>query len=607
MNLAAEWRIMNNPNAELMEMLINLRRQLESVARGDAATLVAQFAHRHGKSKQTVWRWLSAHAGYQTARKKRSDAGTTKLPEATLQFIAASKHLSVRANGKATKPTAVAMNIADANGMDVPVSVGTVNRILRQRKLDAKSQASARNHGRLRSLHPNHVHEIDPSLCLVFYLGKRQMIMTEQQFNKNKPVAMEKIKLKCWRYVRWDHASRALDVRYYQAAGENQYNLFEFLLHTWGRKDHRLSHGVPRQLLWDKGSERSSPAVCNWLDAMNVEHIPHGTHHAWVKGGVEKANHVVEMQFESRLRDQPVGCVEELNEASERWIMDFNANTIKFVEAGVKLPDGEIYSRDHLWQTILRHPDALVLLPEEKVCRWFLTGKTIIRTIRDNHISFVHPEVGVSRQYSLAQWAEFYSNNDKVQVSPLLMADGAVRVTLDRLGQEPLLLQVTPVADFDAYGRSLDNAVIGEEFKAAPHTAAERAAKLIAQTAYGDVTREEAEELLRKNVRPFQHFNDGKGVISHGHLGREELPPRILPAGRELNLPQAQEPELQRLNPVQMLIWLRGMLKDRFDPGMRAELMNRFPDGATVAELELVVADIDAGRTAGGKAKLKAL
>lgn len=599
---------MNKPNAEMMEQLLTLRRQLETAEHGEGGRLIEEFSRRHGRSKQTVWRWLSVFAGYDSGRKKRSDTGLSRLPTESLLFIASTKQMSVRANGKNTKPTGVAMNIADANGIKVNVSASSINRMLRQRKLDAKSQAAARNHTRLRSLHPNHVHEVDPSLCLVFYIGSRQMIMTEEQFNKNKPASMEKVKMKCWRYVRWDHASRAIDVHYYQAAGENQYNLFEFLYHTWSKQPHRLSHGVPKILLWDKGSERSSPAVCNWLDAMGVNHEPHATHHAWVKGGVEKANHIVEMHFESRLRDQPVSCVEDLNEAAQRWVRDYNANIIKFVDAGIKLPSGEIKSRDELWQTILQYPEALVLPPEEKICRWFLTGKTVTRNIRDNCISFVHPELGVSRQYNLAQWAEFYSNNDKVEVRPLLLADGAVRVSIERLGKEPLLVQVEPQRDFDAYGRAIENAIIGEEYKAAPHTAAQQAAKAIAKTAYGDdASLEDAETKKAKNVRPFQHYNEGKGINAHGHLGREALPTRLVPAGREIELPEAREAELTRMNPVQMAKWLKGRLQHDYDPAMLAELKQHFPDGATEPELEQVLADLRAGRNAAGKAKLRAV
>jgi len=78
-----------------------------------------------------------------------------------------------------------------------------------------------------------------------------------------------------WRYVRYDHASGSLDVRYFEAAGENQRSLFEFLLWTWGEQPNRVSHGRPTRLLWDKGSANTSGAICRLLDALGVVHETH--------------------------------------------------------------------------------------------------------------------------------------------------------------------------------------------------------------------------------------------------------------------------------------------------------------------------------------------
>ena len=55
---------------------------------------------------------------------------------------------------------------------------------------------------------------------------------------------------------------------------------------------------------------------CRLLDALGVHHESHATHHAWVKGGVESANYIVERQFESRLREEPVEDVRQLMGAS---------------------------------------------------------------------------------------------------------------------------------------------------------------------------------------------------------------------------------------------------------------------------------------------------
>lgn len=603
---------MNRPNAEMIELLLGLRRQLETAAHGQGGTLISDFAELHGRSKQTVWRWLSSFAGYKTERKKRTDAGTSKLPEESLVFMAASKNLSVRGNGKKTKPTGVAMNIADANGLVINVGASQINRILRSRKLDTQSQAAARNHISLRSLYPNHVHQIDPSLCLIYYVGNKQLMMTEAEFNKNKPAAIEKVKLKVWRYVRYDHASGSLDVRYFEAAGENQRSLFEFLLWTWGEQPNRVSHGRPTRLLWDKGSANTSGGICNLLDALGVIHETHATHHAWVKGGVENGNRIVEMHFESRLRDQPVNSVEELNASSELWVRDYNANAIKFVDSRIQRHSGEKLVRDDLWSLILRTPDKLVRMPERKVCSWFLTGADTTRQIRNNLISYVHPEIGRSQVYDLSQWAEFYSQKDKVSVLPMLLTEGTIRVEIPQPGKASLVLHVNPVKAFNEYGHMLSGAVFGEDYQRAKHTVAEQASKAIAQAAYGDVNLDEAEALLRKNVRPFQQFNDGKGVVAHSHLGQGELPTRLLPPAQEIDTPELAAargtlPELERMSITKMMIWLQRRLKDDYDGGIRADLEKRFPNGATEPELEQVLDDLAAGRSAGGRAKLQAV
>ncbi len=597
---------MNRPSAEMMGCLLDLRRQLEAAAHGQAGKLVDGFATLHGRSKQTVWRWLAVYAEYRSGRKQRSDAGKTCLPEESVNHIAAFKGVSVRKDGRATKPTGVAMNIADTNGLIVNVGESQVNRVLRSRKLDVKTQANARNHGRLRAECPNAVHEIDPSLCLIYYMGNRQMMMTEAEFNKNKPAALEKVKLKVWRYTRYDHASASIDVKYYEAAGENQASLFDFLLYTWSEQPQRLSHGIPKKLLWDKGSANTSAGIVKLLDALGVAHETHATHHAWVKGGVEKANHIVEMHFESRLREEPVHSVEELNAAAGRWVRDYNANQIKHVDCRIRRHDGEKRVRDDLWQSILRYPGALVKMPERKVCAWYLTGRETTRQVRDGLISFVHPEIGKSRVYDLTQWAEFYSQGDKVKVMPLLLADGVVRVEIARLGTEPLLVEVAPERDFNEYGNMMSAALIGEEYRAAKLTVAEQAARDIARTAYGDVTLDEAESLLRKNARPFQHFNDGQGIVSHSHLGQGDLPERVLPKARDLAL-RAADTEQKRWNHARMAGWLRDRMKDEWDPAITADLQKRWPEGATETEMEQILADLQSGRSVDGRARLKAV
>lgn len=581
--------------ADVLQSLLQLRHALQAAPPkgGERTRLIHAWAAHHGRHASTVHRWLAEHAGHDSGRKRRSDSGSTRMPTESLEFIAASMQQSVRGNGIATKPICVAMNIAHENGLTVNVGPSRVASLLRAQRLDVKAQAQARNHSRLRSLHPNHVHQIDPSLCLVYYLGGRQHIMDELSFNKNKPASLDKVKLKVWRYTRYDHASRCIDVRYYEAAGENQASLFEFLLWTWGRQEGRTSYGVPRMLLWDKGSAMTSRAICRLLDALGVDHRTHATGHAWAKGGVENANWIVERHFESRLRDEPVHSVEQLNASAAAWVRDYNANALAHIDARVLCDDGGQRVRDDMFALIAQHPGALVELPSRAACAWFMRGKEETRLIRDGRVSFAHPQSGKSEIYSLQPWAKDFANGQTVTVSPLLLGDSLLRVELERLGQDPLHVDVAPVRDFDAFGRPLDSAVLGQEYKAAPHTAAQEAGKRIAAATYGAGTSlDEAERRKAKNQRPFQHLNDGRGVVAHSHLGKADLPTRLLPTAQELRTAQLQQLRSQhaqqQLNHVQIAKALvaKGVA---MDATKNALVRQWYPDGMPDGEIDALV------------------
>lgn len=563
---------------DMTQALFRLRDAIVAAPHGKCRAMVEAFADTHDASASTVYRWLERYTGFTSGRKKRADAGTTRLPDDTLNFIAASMNESVRNNGIATKPIAVAMNIAHENGLLVNVSEGRVGALLRGRRMDVKTQARARNHQKMRSRHPNHVHQIDPSMCLIYYMGGRQHVMDERRFNKNKPIALEKVKLRVWRYVRYDHASGTIDVRYFEAAGEDQHSMFNFLLHTWGRQEGRLSYGVPEMLVWDKGSANTSTAVVRLLDALEVKHETHATHHAWVKGGVESANWIVERHFESRLKDEPVNSIEELNASAAKWVRAYNSNTITHVDCRIVRDDGQANVRDDLWNLVAHHPGVLREMPSREVCAWFLRGKEETRTIKNGEISFVHPLSGKSEIYNLQAWAKEWANGDKVKVSPMLTGECVARIEIERFGQEPLLVEVAAVRRFDDFGRDLNATLIGEERKVAPHTAAMEASKVLAQTAYGsDTSLEDAEAQRRKNIRPFAHMNDGKGITAHSHLGQEELPTRLLPAATKI-IPSVPAVSLMLTIPEAVRA-IRDRLGDAAPADLYAQLKTAFPNG----------------------------
>jgi len=593
---------------ETIRAVLALRDRLEAAKQGESARLVGDFCTMQGVHPNTAYTWLRAH-GYRSGRKPRADAGSTRLSAETLDFIAAARRESVRGNGKLVLPLGVAMNIADASGLDVNVSAGRIATLLRERRLDVETMQNARNHITLRSLFPNHLHQIDPSLCLLFYLRGEQRMMREQEFNKNKLAAYTKVKLKVWRYVRYDHASGSIDVRYYEAEGENQVNLFEFLLYTWGKQPHRLSHGRAHKLLWDKGSSNTSFGIRNLLDALGVEHETHAPGHAWGKGGVEQGNNLVETHFESRLRFEPVESIEALNAVAELWVRDYNANRIAHVDARLVRASGEPMVRDDLWSLILRHPGALVELPDRKVCQYFLRGKEDTRQVRDLKISFVHPELGKSALYDLRPWAEHLGQKMPVRVSPLLLREGMVRISVERLGQEPLQIEVAPERDFDAFGRPLSAVVVGE-YARAKETADETAAKHLVAVAYGEpATLDQADEKRAKQAKPFAHLNDGRGAVAHSHLGQGELPTRLLPTAKPVNTPEVQAArgariELAPLSLVEAAKRLKGRVGEAWTAESYRWLAQRHPNGVPEDALESIAEELT-GPTAEKKQPLR--
>lgn len=517
--------------------LVALRDRLHNAAHGSAGAMVQAAAVLHGVSLQTLYRWLADHAGYKPERKLRRDAGSTKVPGEVLDFVAAAKRESTRANGKVIMPTPVAMNVADANGLAVTASASTVNRQLRLRRMQPQHVSAQRATVSMQSEHPNAVHQIDPSLCVLFYMGGKQRMMTERDFNKNKLENYAKVKLKVWRYVRYDHASARIDVRYYEAAGENQSTLFDFLMWTWGKQEGRLCHGVPKLLYWDKGSANSSAAIVSMLGAMGVQHETHATGHAWAKGGVENGNNLVETHFESRLRFEPVETVEQLNAAAQAWARDYNANALAHIDSRVVRASGEPLVRDDLWALIAHYPGALVELPPREVCQWFMTGRDETRLVRNNHISFAHPELGRSHDYDLSAWAQYLGDKIKVGVTPLLLQGGKLRITLERFGQDPLVFEAMPVTEFNAFGQRADGPMFGQEHARAAKSGDELQADRLAAVAWGEGTNaEDADKRREASERPFAHAAapaGERGLVAHSHLGKAEQPTRLLPKADE--------------------------------------------------------------------------
>lgn len=573
---------------EACDYVRQLARRLDDAEHGTGTALVREAGQFLGLSVQTVYRHLKAVAGWSSGRKARSDKGTTSVSADALVTMGAAQREAIRANGKQTLFTTTARGILEANGHSFGVSNGQINKLLRDRKLNVAAQRVADPVQALRAPHPNHTHEIDPSLCLVYYLKGRQYIIRDDEFYKNKLDRLAQVKFKVYRYVCYDKASACVVPWYTEAAGEDQHNLFKFLMFAWGLQQGRPTHGVPLNLLWDKGSANTSAAVRSLLDALGVNHVTHEAGNARVKGGVENGNNIVETQFESRLRFQPVENVEQLNAAAFAWANAYCANLIpgqdtRLRRTGLAAPT----ARFDLWQLIT--PEQLRVLPPVEVCQAFMRSKEEERQVKpDLSITFRHPAAERTLTYSLRGF-DGINVGDMVVVRGLIYGECAIQVQVERYNGEPLIYRVEPNVEFDAFGQRADAAEIGAEFKRTAKTQAEQAATAMDEAAYPGMAADEVKAARSKRVTPFN------GLNAHGYLRDIELPAYLPRQGTAIETPAHAAPAGPELiDAVTAMLRIVAAIGRNLSPQENAFFMKRYEGGVPEDQVAALIAQYQA-------------
>lgn len=566
-----------------MEAMRDLARRLEAAGHGARTTLITEAAGHYGISQQTLYRKLGA-VGWTSGRKARADKGTTSVSESALVALAGMQKVAVRDNGKQTLHTPLAVSLADASGIEVPVSAAQVNRLLRARKQDVKSQQMERPVTEMRAAYPNHTHEVDPSLCLLYYMRGHQYLMEERKFYKNKLENFAKVKLKVWRYVAYDRASGCLAVRYFEAAGENQRNLFDFLTWAWSRKLEISWWGVPKMLLWDKGSANSAGAILNFLDALEVEALTHEAGNARSKGGVENGNNLVEVGLESRLRFSPVDSVEELNAMAVLWQEAYNANSLPRLDTRIRREGIPPTARYALWQKI--RAEQLRELPDIELCRAYLLGREDTRKVRPNlTITFRHPQGDSARTYDVDALPGVVAGCE-VTVRPLVFGNLAIQITVPRYDGEALHYRLEPTREYDEFGQLATAPIIGERYAAKAHTDIERAARAIDMATWGTANREDAKKAKDRGDTPFATTTPINSLAHLADIPRANWMPR---KGTPIELAHrlVEEQPLGVAEACKALI-ARGVPGD----GLYPRITQRYPDGVPPGDLDALVAEL---------------
>lgn len=544
-----------------LDVLRGLAERLETAQHGQAGKLVAEVATLLGCSIQQVYRKLKTDLAWASGRKRRVDAGSMTVSEDTALAAAHLVHIATRANGKRTMPITVARDVLCESGYDeAGVSASTLSRAMRRHGCHPAMLAMGKPSVHLRSLHPNHCWQVDPSLCVLFYLPKGGLaVMEEAKFYKNKPGNVQKIEReRVWRYVITDHYSGTIYVRYVLSAGETAQGLVDVFLDAISQRGlHDPMHGVPNILLMDAGSANTSHLFLNLLDRLSVDHRVHMPGNARAKGSVENANNLVETQFEGRLRFMAVRSVEELQARADEWRQHYNATAIHSRTGK---------SRNDIWMTIAE--DQLRLAPDLALCRELVNTRPVQATVRPD-MSITHAVKGHGRnEYDLRLIPGLVP---KLKVGVVVNAYRAPAVDVivhDPATGDDKVWTVEPVKK-NAAGFWENAPVIGQEHKAQPETAADRHVKRIAEAAGADPKAPQAPERVN--------------VMADIKQAPEYLPRR----GRDLGL-DASRREIAPLTLVEAAMQLKNRLGDAWNAEAYAWLGQRYPQGVPVEEIETI-------------------
>ncbi|HAD4388910.1 TPA_asm: glutaminase [Salmonella enterica subsp. enterica serovar Typhi str. CT18] len=260
-------------NAALTERLVYVARAARDAGHGKRGAIYDAACAELGMSRATLLRRLK-EVSVTDKRKKRADAGRSALTRDEAALISATLREATRKNGKRLYSIADAVETLRANGFIsagrtdettgefFPLSEDAISRALRNYGLHPEQLDAPAPYTEVASLHPNHVWQIDASLCTLYYLSnghKGLQVMDSAKFYKNKPANLARIASdRVWSYEITDHASGWIYVEYVTGAesGENLCSVLINAMQERGGAD--VLHGVPKILYLDPGSANTA-------------------------------------------------------------------------------------------------------------------------------------------------------------------------------------------------------------------------------------------------------------------------------------------------------------------------------------------------------------
>ena len=571
-------------SAAITERLVGISQQSRLLPHGNKSAFYAKAAADLGISPATLHRKLK-EVSVRPVRKRRNDAGEIVMSFEEAQLVSSVLTESMRRNGKrlmciqqaletlVSNGRISAARVDEETGEIFRLSVSTVARALRQYKLHPDQLSAPAPVTELASLHPNHCWQIDPSLCVLYYLRSEKelnrglQVMDADEFYKNKPRNLARIaQERVWRYVITDHTSGTCYVEYVLGAesGENLANVFIHSIQKRG--EHDPFHGVPFIVMVDPGSANTGAVFKNLCRSLQVHVQVNMPGNPRAKGQVEKMNDMVETKFESGLKFIAVNSLDELNQAAWRWMRVFN---------GTSIHSRTKQTRYGVWLQI--NQEQLRTAPDEATCRELAHSKPESRNVTPKlTVSFKGEEYDVS---PLIESAGLIVGQKVMVVRNPWRPDAAQIVAVDEDGRE--VFHVVEKVERNEFGFREGAPVICESYSRHADTAAQRNAKDIEMLVMGAATLDEAAQ-----SRKGKHLAFGGALDPYKPVTDTILPAYLPKRGTAMHVPNPTQIEIKPLTHTQAAMQLRPMLGRPVTAEDRARLAEWYPDGVMEERLQ---------------------
>jgi hypothetical protein len=550
--------------------------ELKGAKSRDRKAIIERYILRTGYTKEHLYRIAKEH-GFKSGRKQRADKGVGVLAEEQIEFVAGTIYKTGRENKGPIMPVENAMEFAIDNGIMArgEITVGGMQRVLRQRQVDKARLNAPTPHVEMRSLHPNHVHEVDVSTCIQYYLSENGLsIMREDEFYKNKFANFKKVDIPLQRYILTDHFSGFMFVYYYLAAGETAENLFDFLCRAWEAKAevNFPFRGVPFKMLMDGGCRAKAKALGEQLwEGLDIEIIAGLPGNSRRQGSVEQSHNIWEKWFETRLRIDPASTIEELNRKARGFCIWLNA-TRRHTRTGMP--------RLNCWLMIKR--EELRELPERAELQALMNKPVIMKKVFNHKIRFE------GQRYDIKHANIPHGTEVKVIRNIWKIKEGIITVSYENQLYEARVIEMLPA---ELGGFAVNSAIIGEQYKAQPETETQKAVKRMDEIATGSRTPD-------KKATPFAGLNAFEG-FAEKVANITALPKKGTPIEMGREIVSAS---------ISITEFLKSLAREigKIPPAMNKELRSIYGDSIDANEAARVIGQIAGGQWKADDQALKA-